>query len=326
MNWAKLSSHYFIYVFCIFAIIKCTQPDETLTFTLVRDQQDSLTYRSIFFVDENYGWVVGDSGTVYHSVDGGRSWNKQNTNVNSDLWSISFIDRKKGWACGAEGTLLKTTNGGLDWETLQRSSTDDGIYLSIKFFNGATGWVSNNNGSLLRTDNGGETWELKIKHSSGGMAVSRFDPNIQFHMHGRLYRTFDGGITWDTLTVEYPEYYFSLNPAVFTDRYHGYLPLQNATMTRPIYEYPLLITSDGGTTWTESEYLDAVWPGLTVTNFISPEIGWVAESHKIYGTADGGGTWEMVFEANSGTIRELFFIDESLGWVLDFDGRIYTYN
>lgn len=325
MDWVKVLSQLLIYAFCMVCFLKCSEPDETDKFTLVRDQQDNLTYRSIFFVDENIGWVAGDSGVVYQSVNGGESWTKQSTNVSSNLWSISFIDHNTGWVCGTEGTLLKTTNGGLDWETCLSGSAEDGIYLSVHFFDSETGWISNNNGSLLRTDNGGDTWELKIKHSRGGMDVSRFDPDIQFHMHGRLYRTFDGGTSWDTIMVDFPEHYFALNPVVFIDRNYGYLPLQNASGWVTLEKYPLLITKDGGITWTESEYLDAIWPGLTVTDFVSPEKGWVAESHKIYGTTDGGYTWEMVYEASAGTIRELFFLDENHGWVLDFNGRIYNY-
>ena len=35
--------------------------------------------RSIQFVDENEGWAAGDDGVMWHTIDGGKTWERQPT-------------------------------------------------------------------------------------------------------------------------------------------------------------------------------------------------------------------------------------------------------
>jgi photosystem II stability/assembly factor-like uncharacterized protein len=62
-----------------------------------------------------YRWVAGNAGEMFASFDGGRSWSRQRSNVDANLFDLRFIDAREGWAVGAQGTLLHTTDGGLHW-------------------------------------------------------------------------------------------------------------------------------------------------------------------------------------------------------------------
>ncbi len=78
----------------------------------------------VCFVDDQYGWAVGDRGAIWHTQDGGRQWRLQPCGVNCPLQSVCFLSRKTGWAAGGSaqpyshtgaGVLLATRDGGQTW-------------------------------------------------------------------------------------------------------------------------------------------------------------------------------------------------------------------
>ena len=70
---------------------------------------------SVFFVDEKLGWIVGATGTIYITKNGGRSWKKQPTPTASNLLDVFFIDGRRGVAVGDDGTALTTSDAGETW-------------------------------------------------------------------------------------------------------------------------------------------------------------------------------------------------------------------
>ena len=73
------------------------------------------TYNAIFFIDDNEGWVVGNSGLIGHTENGGEYWHRQ---INPDpysLYDLFFLDENNGWAIGFNGSIFTTTNGGANW-------------------------------------------------------------------------------------------------------------------------------------------------------------------------------------------------------------------
>ena len=74
---------------------------------------------SLFFYNENVGWVVGYSvqtgaATIFHTTNAGTNWTSQLTIVyQEDLFSVYFANDLTGFAVGYGGLVLKTTNGGV---------------------------------------------------------------------------------------------------------------------------------------------------------------------------------------------------------------------
>ena len=263
----------------LFLLVNCSESNEDGHWSLVRDQEDDITYYAIQFADENHGWIVGYQGTIMNTSNGGDSWQSQSSGLISNLWDISFVDKDMGWICGANGTLLKTENGGATWTTLLAGDTLDGIFVSVAFVDENFGWLSNNNGSILKTIDGGLSWELKKKHSSAGSRLAVFDALTQYHLHGRLYRTYDGGSNWDTVDVAYPDNYTGW-VMHFPDKDHGFIPTMNGTGGMFITQYPVLMTDDAGQSWQESSYLET--GGLRSVYFVDKNTGWVAGSNQVY--------------------------------------------
>jgi photosystem II stability/assembly factor-like uncharacterized protein len=79
-------------------------------------------FNAVAFVDERRGWAVGERGFVLQTPNGGRSWFRQESNVDVDLLDVKFVDATEGWAVGAQGTIIHTTDGGANWR-LEASGT-----------------------------------------------------------------------------------------------------------------------------------------------------------------------------------------------------------
>jgi photosystem II stability/assembly factor-like uncharacterized protein len=308
----------------ILLIMGCSEPEESGVWILSRSQSDDLTYRQIHFANTSSGWIVGDSGSVFKSDDGGNSWHFQPTGVSSKLWDIASVTGSRAWICGSNATLLRTMDGGNSWDVLMTGDSSDGIFVRIAFATENVGWLSNNDGSILKTTDAGDSWELSFKHPFAGSELFAFDESIQYHIRGKLFRTFDGGMTWDSLDIQVPTN-FGIAGVSFPDENHGFISLINGTGGMMINNYPVLSTSNAGLSWTESSMLETEGFGLTSASFVDSKLGWVAGAHYVYKTSDGGHSFlsqdvpEQFYPAN------MMFLDENHGWAVSYQGEVYKY-
>ncbi len=105
-------------------------------FTIVNSGGSNLTWRSPFdttsspnlpyyinmdkpfFVSAKNGWAIaakwgGGSSVILKTNDGGYSWSKVNSGINTyQLNDIFFLDENHGWAVGDSGKVYVTDNGG----------------------------------------------------------------------------------------------------------------------------------------------------------------------------------------------------------------------
>jgi photosystem II stability/assembly factor-like uncharacterized protein len=128
------------------------------------------SYNDIFFLNDQKGWVVGDSGIFGHTEDGGENWTQQSNPDTNSLYGTFFSNQNMGWAIGAQGTILKTTNGGETWMVDEEGSTLAGTKFlrGIHFTSPTNGYVVGNQKTLLKytevsgISDGIETWLFEI--------------------------------------------------------------------------------------------------------------------------------------------------------------------
>jgi photosystem II stability/assembly factor-like uncharacterized protein len=70
---------------------------------------------AVKFADAKSGWAVGAFGEIWHTTDGGSTWDFQTSPVNTDLYGVTFVGPSTGWAVGDYGTIVHTTDGGTTW-------------------------------------------------------------------------------------------------------------------------------------------------------------------------------------------------------------------
>lgn len=76
--------------------VSFSMPGEPLTFK----------WRDVFFVDAENGWLVGQTGRIYKTTDGGATWNPEITEVQVQLNAIHMTSTRRGWIVGNDGVIL----------------------------------------------------------------------------------------------------------------------------------------------------------------------------------------------------------------------------
>jgi len=110
------------------------------------------TFNDIHFINDQEGWVVGNSGVIGHTTDGGSSWNRQANPAETQalaLYSVFFLDSDKGWAVGNGGIILQTIDGGTTW-TIEGEGLTTVFLNGVHFTSPTNGYVVGNGKTLLK--------------------------------------------------------------------------------------------------------------------------------------------------------------------------------
>jgi photosystem II stability/assembly factor-like uncharacterized protein len=275
-------------------------------------QQNSGTnvfLKSSYFHDENTGWVCADD-LVLKTTNGGQTWESKTVPGYHEV--VFFVDQDYGWMCGLSGNILKTTNGGLNW-----TSQNSGVIYNlndIQFYDRNIGFAAGFGSSLLKTTDGGENWFHALTPSSliTFHALFIMDPMNVYATadFSSIFRSSDGGLTWDSLSVGMPNPFFTI---FFLNHNTGWV----SGCCGMYYK-----TTDAGISWTPETYLT---PGLSIysADFIDGNKGWLsADAGYIFRTSNGGESWDSLYSGTNNDLRTIQFVNDSIGWVIGYDGTI----
>ncbi|MBE0647023.1 MAG: T9SS type A sorting domain-containing protein [Bacteroidales bacterium] len=247
---------------------------------------------SIYFIGENTGYVVGDSGTILKTTNAGNTWIELSSGVTDYLWSVFFTDTITGYILTYEyycrGKILKTNNGGMTW-TLSLADSTIGFF-GIYFTNENTGYVVGHTdlgeGMFLKTVDAGTTWTFSSSgRECGYNSVFFANPNIGYAVGGSMAfaKTIDAGLTWTTNECG-PALSSSFSDVCFTDVSTGYAIAMTTNETGIIYK-----TNDGGDSWSpnfgsglEGTYYNSVFFPCVDTGYV------VGTNGTILKTTNGG--------------------------------------
>jgi photosystem II stability/assembly factor-like uncharacterized protein len=134
---------------------------------------------------------------------------------------------------------------------------------------------------------------------------------------GNLYRSIDGGTTWQLLWSKPGTFIRSL---AFIDAQHGFLGnlgagLASVTDTTPLYE-----TKDGGATWFAASIGGAAIPGICSIDILksrSIHEGDVSDRLYIHAAGRANGPAKMLRSENGGATWALIDLSDRAGMILD---------
>jgi len=79
---------------------------------------------SLFFLNENLGWLVTESG-LWRTTEAGRNWIKL-PNPPIYIVRVLFLDENHGWAVGGRKSILETFDGARHWKPVAAAATPPG--------------------------------------------------------------------------------------------------------------------------------------------------------------------------------------------------------
>lgn len=284
---------------------------------------------SVSFADSVNGWVVSDSGTVIHTVDGGLSWEIQHVFKSFFPGKIFFRDKETGWLAGVDSTandtalILKTMDGGDSWDTSHIQLEAE--LFDIFFINDTMGWsvgfTGDTLGLRLHTVDGGENWNVQ-----SGINVMSIYSSVHFRDTERGDICGPGPVMLHTITGGRGESAWALD--IFN-------------LKKPMYdmvnlgaEYGCMVGADGKLFFTKDHWINFLeydYPGedtLWSVDAIEPLGFWaVGEAGTILFV--GYGFLGLAVEDQSLDIPQdlvdLDALDDHHAWAVGDDGTILFY-
>ena len=72
-------------------------PAQWIEINPIPDPIPGQNYTSVYFVDSQNGWIVGNRGIILHTTDGGNHWIQQESGINTTINKIKFSNTEKLW-------------------------------------------------------------------------------------------------------------------------------------------------------------------------------------------------------------------------------------
>jgi photosystem II stability/assembly factor-like uncharacterized protein len=233
----------------------------------------------IAFLDNNLeGWAVINglfttTSWVWHSLDGGRTWQSLFVTNTGNLTGIAIVDPQTlVVVSGSYDLIFRSTDGGVTFNSVPHPS-GGAWFGAVRFVPGTqTGWTIGEGGKILQSTDGGATWILQrdASHENNLLDVSFADLQNGWAVGGEQLHTTDGGATWvkqnTGLAVSFSVYASSPTSASIGG-------IQDIART-----------SDGGATWTIQGPSNTAWFCL---NFLDPDNGWAGGQDQIIDDVPG---------------------------------------
>lgn len=282
------------------------------------------------FVDANNGWAVGDRGVIWHTSDGGTTWQQQQSTITCNLSCVFFIDANRGWAVGGEsrplqaatrGVILRTEDGGANWRVLPQAVLPR--LAGVKFFDHERGIAFGDCSSMspsgvFMTRDSGNTWQPLAADSPGSWLAGDFldaDLGAVAGLAGSLANLNRHRVVHSPL-------------AASSQRAFRAMKLIAPTGGWAVGDGGLIMTThDAGRSWQTSP---GELPATAADCFdfcavaiVSSHI-WVAGSPgaSIFHSPDNGQSWESLATGITTPLRALSFVDATHGWAVGDLGNI----
>ncbi len=282
--------------------------------------QNSPTYddfQQLQIVNNSIGFAQTGSH-FYKTSNFGDTWSLVGSiNIGTSVSSsdFTFVNETLGYATTGGpygGHVFKTTDGGATWTVLNNGVDiiDEGI-TSICFLNSNIGFISGgyNQKKVMKTTNGGTTWTQVSNQIFG--TIQFVNSLIGYanrigNYYGAMYKTIDGGNTWNLIIELEGE---DINSFHFVDENNGYFVGDDSLFYK---------TTDGGTTW---QQLTVPYGYYTLTKFYSTTIGYIIDEYGVmYKTENGGVNWTQI--ANQNSINSVELVNNYI-FTAGTNGKIY---
>lgn len=294
-------------------------------------------------------------GFAMVTVDGGLTWTETTPQGCAWLTDVTYYSDMCVWACGYNGGLYRSIDGGYTWFEMYYGFDS---FESIHFYNQNDGIVLEGHEARLTFD-AGATWDSVVYINQG--AYSSYDALMSWDeykvvavgYHGVMSRSLDGGSTWESMCHGLRIYFKEIG---FFDHFNGMVIGINNNQYSLVrtydggytWEYDTLVENgpfhdmylkgqqcyllnqdsllimkslDAAKSWEKADipaplsYCSDMFFVDENTGFLCGPEGWLIR------TNNGGQDWDDLSPGNNMDLRDLHFVDENNGWMIDYDGK-----
>jgi len=276
--------------------------------------------------DLGYGKVYSASGysvteqKLEYSSDSGKTWKsqviaKKSYTGDNDLYGVAFLNSKIGIAVGTYLSSYVTTNGGTTWQKYVHGGAEGFKKIYCKTKDKC--FITGNAGRLFRTNDGGLTWNYRDLYSTTLQNVVFPTTDTGYvSASGVIFRTIDGGNNW-TKFIQPDDGSFLSFPTKDT----GYVGYSSGWVNK---------TVDAGQTWNPAidvTYLNNIGYGGGGACFRSTSEGLVSGPDNLLYTNDGGDSWKSITLSLSGYAANSIIDLNGRDWiVMGGNGQVYKCN
>jgi photosystem II stability/assembly factor-like uncharacterized protein len=275
------------------------------------------------FFDHNNGRRVFENISE-RTTDGGATW--QTSSLPGWSYDSYFLDPQNGWSTGTGVQVLQTRDGGVSWTVSRQPDTypymiydgwgiDFGDPLHGIAVGGFSGGALRAGGVIFYTSDGGATWLPGHNGSATDTyRIAALDADHAWAANdgSEVLWTTNGGVRWNVSSVPNGG---SMHDVEFLDFSSGWVTGGDGIVAH---------STDGGRTWVRQFPDTRGQPmyGLDVINsqtviVVGGGLGAVSER-----TTDGGNTWTSFDAHNGGILFDVFFINQTTGWIVGNHGGI----
>ncbi|MEQ8518814.1 MAG: T9SS type A sorting domain-containing protein [Cytophagales bacterium] len=284
--------------------------------------------------DKRGGFVINGengAGSLYKSENNGKNWRKLKK-FTSEIFDIEFLNesfgavitKDKSQSFFGTGSLYISTDSGESWNLVL---SDSSIYFDVEISATGTIFVTGND-FILKSDDNGQTWqntntvmgsssEIHLINDTLGYFLVHFtSSDIFFSTSSKLFKTENGGLSWNTLR--------SFGPGVKTIEFPDSKTIYVSLRTQDVMPYGGSYASfDAGQSWEEYSI-----PSFELMKFVNNEIGFGYLSNyqetnfELHYSIDSGRNWGLI-ENNCLSIKYFEFGNDSSITFGGHSGLIY---
>ena len=293
--------------------------------------------------DDQTAWLVAyprganQIGGIFKTIDGGENWVRQDSalyNTSSSFANVVYFwDENTGFAQGdpinGEFELYVTENGGENWVQVPGSNIPNPLggeygYTRQIEINGNNVWYTTNKGRIYKSSDKGNTWVVYLSpiadfvsaEVNGNISFSDSQNGILVDNSANVYKSVDGGASWDQLTPNGPVYTSGL---CYIDGTNTIFTTGNGSS----------FSLDGGYSWTPIDTATHLF-----VDFYNEELGWSGAWTQVTGASSTGGVWKwedfsLDFNQPDNDLNLRYYpnpTNDFINFVYDGDLTIKVYN
>ncbi len=282
--------------------------------------------QNFYFFDAQTGFATGHrvmyDNMILRTVDGGLTWQESNMPYSFlNLTAPSFLENGYGLCVGDYGQILKSNDWGQNWFiryqwTFHAADINDAQIVdqnTVFIGTSAIGGGGVASGNIYKSTDAGYTWDkmfeanpiyvLQFLNSDFGVAIGNF--------MGELYKTMDGGASWETLEVS--GFNFDARSLWFINEQTGFVGGDEGG-NAVIYK-----TTDSCKTWQKSDVWLHRFDEINNMAFADDSNGFAVSRYiqdYFLRTYNQGDTWVVDSFDVSASVRKIYFINPDTGFAI----------